>query len=127
MAGNLPIAAMFEKLGWTQAPVVVVGSIPPSAERAKELGLTAEVLAKIGTGLPGMLALINETPLATLQAWTIKSFLSGHADVLPSRFDDAQFNFYSRTLQGVPEQRPRWKRAVDATAGALGEIGRAHV
>src|SRR3546814_9974402 len=75
-----------------------------------------------------MLALINETPLATLQAWTIKSFLSGHADVLPSRFDDAQFNFYSRTLQGVPEQRPRWKRAVDATEGALGElVGKSYV
>ncbi|MBA4165162.1 MAG: zinc metalloprotease [Erythrobacter sp.] len=128
MAGNLPIAAMFEKLGWTQSPVFVVGSIPPSAERAKELGLTAEVLAKIGKGMPGMLALINETPLATLQAWTIKSFLSGHADVLPTRFDDARFDFYSKTLNGVPEQRPRWKRAVDTTEGLLGElVGKSYV
>src|SRR3546814_6710164 len=109
MAGNLPIAAMFEKLGWTQSPVFVVGSIPPSAERAKELGLTAEVLAKIGKGMPGMLALINEPPLATLQAWTIKSILSGHATVLPTRFEDARFDFYSQKFNGVPEQRHRWK------------------
>lgn len=128
MAGDLPMAAMLEKLGWTQSPVFVVGSIPPSAERAKELGLTPEILAKIGKGLPGMLELINETPLATLQAWMIKSFLSGHADVLPSRFDDARFDFYSKTLNGVPEQRPRWKRAVDATEGALGElVGKSYV
>src|SRR3546814_2935591 len=119
MAGNLPIAAMFEKLGWTQSPVFVVGSIPPSAERAKELGLTAEVLAKIGTGFPGMLALINETPLATLQAWTIKGFLSSHADVLPSRFDEASFAFYGTALRGTPEQRPRWKRAVDRKSTRL--------
>src|SRR3546814_629515 len=88
MAGDLPFAAMIERLGWTKSPIFVVGSIPPSEERAKELGLTPEVLAKIGTGLPGMLALLNETPLATLQAWTIKSFLSGHADVLPSRSEE---------------------------------------
>src|SRR3546814_16832277 len=75
-----------------------------------------------------MLALINETPLATLQAWTIKSFLSGHADVLPTRFDDARFDFYSTTLNGVPEQRPRWKRAVDTTEGLLGElVGKSYV
>ncbi|KUO54592.1 MAG: zinc metalloprotease [Sphingomonadales bacterium BRH_c3] len=128
MAGDLPFAAMIEELGWTKSPIFVVSAIPPSDERAKELGLTPEVLAKIGKGLPGMLELINETPLATLQAWTIKSFLSSHADVLPSRFDDARFDFFSRTLQGVPEQRPRWKRAVDATEGALGElIGKSYV
>ena len=128
MAGELPFAAMIERLGWTKSPIFVVSAIPPSEERTKELGLTPEVLAKIGKGLPGMLELLNETPLATLQAWTIKSFLSGHADVLPSRFDDARFDFYSRTLQGVPEQRPRWKRAVDATEGALGElVGKSYV
>lgn len=128
MAGDLPFAAMIETLGWAKSPIFVVSAIPPSDERAKELGLTPEVLAKIGKGLPGMLELINETPLATLQAWTIKSFLSSHADVLPSRFDDARFDFFSRTLQGVPEQRPRWKRAVDATEGALGElIGKSYV
>ena len=127
-AGDFPVAAMLEKLGWAQSPIYVVGSIPPSDERAKELGLDEETLAKIGKGLPGMLDLINETPLATLQAWSIKEFLSDRAQVLPSKYDKAQFEFYGKLLRGTPEQRPRWKRAIAATEGAMGElVGKSYV
>ena len=66
--------------------------------------------------------------MATWQAWTIKSFLSNNASVLPTRFDEASFAFYGKTLRGTPEQRPRWKRAIGATQGALGELlGKAYV
>ena len=128
MGGSFPVAAMLETTGLAASPKFVVGTIPPSAEKAKELGLDEATLAKIGSGLPGMFKLLNETPLATLQAWTIKSFLSNHADVLPARFDEARFAFYGKELSGTPEQRARWKRAIDATEGALGElVGKAYV
>ncbi|WP_432201417.1 M13 family metallopeptidase [Erythrobacter sp. W53] len=127
-AGDFPVEAMLEKIGFAASPKFVVGTIPPSDERAEELGLTQEQLDKIGSGFPGMIQLINETPLATLQAWTIKEFLSDHAAVLPTRFDKASFDFYGRTLRGTPEQRPRWKRAIAATEGALGElVGKSYV
>jgi hypothetical protein len=54
--------------------------------------------------------------------------LAHHAAVLPSAFDKEAFDFYDHTLSGQPEQRARWKRAVGATNGALGEaIGRLYV
>lgn len=128
MAGDFPVAAMLGKIGLDASPIFVVGNMPPSDERAKELGLTEEQLAQIGEGMPGMLKLLNDTPLATLQAWSIKEFLSDHASVLPSRFDEANFALYGKLLQGTPEQRARWKRAIAHTEGGLGElIGKSYV
>ena len=127
-AGEFPALSILDATGLSKSPKYVVGQLPPSDERAKELGLDEATRAKIGSGLPGMLALVNETPVATLQAWTIKEFLSDHADVLPSRFDEARFELYGKTLQGTPEQRARWKRAIAATEGALGElVGKSYV
>ncbi len=128
MAGDFPAAEMLAKIGLDASPIYVASLIPPSDERAEELGLSPEVRAKIGKGLPGMFELLAEVPLATWQAWTIKSFLSSNASVLPTRFDEASFQFYGKTLRGTPEQRPRWKRAISATQGALGELlGKSYV
>ena len=128
MAGDFPAAKMLAEIGLDASPIYVVSLMPPSDERAQELGLTEETRAKIGKGLPGMFELLEEVPLATWQAWTIKSFLSGNASVLPTRFDEASFEFYGKTLRGTPEQRPRWKRAIGATQGALGELlGKSYV
>ena len=45
-----------------------------------------------------------------------------------SAFVDENFAFYGTTLTGAKEQRPRWKRCVDATDGDLGEaLGKAFV
>jgi len=128
IAGDFPAAKMLAEIGLDASPIYVVSLMPPSEERAEELGLTPEVRAKIGEGLPGMFDLLNEVPLATWQAWTIKAFLSNNASVLPSRFDEASFAFYGKTLRGTPEQRPRWKRAIGATQSALGELlGKSYV
>jgi putative endopeptidase len=64
-----------------------------------------------------------------LAQWTpdqIKTYLRwhivhGYATVLPQAFVDENFDFYSKTLQGTPQQLERWKRCVRATDGALGE------
>ncbi len=128
MAGDFPATAMLEKIGLAASPKYVVGQIPPTDEKIEELGLTAETMEKIGTGFPGMFDVLNATPLATLQAWTIKDILSDRAQVLPTRFDEAQFEFYGKTLTGTPEQRPRWKRAIAAVEGSLGELlGKSYV
>ena len=44
------------------------------------------------------------------------------APALPKAFDEENFNFYGKTLQGQKEQQARWKRCVAQTDGALGEI-----
>ncbi|MDE2482856.1 MAG: M13 family metallopeptidase [bacterium] len=71
-----------------------------------------------------------------LATWTpaqIKTYLKWHAIhafayALPTAFDDANFAFYGKTLQGTKVQRDRWKRCVNATDNALGEaLGQAYV
>ncbi len=50
--------------------------------------------------------------------------LDAAAPCLPKDFADAHFELHERAVSGVPQQQPRWKRAVDATAGAAaGDFG----
>jgi putative endopeptidase len=128
IGGKVPVAAMINAIGIADSPGFVVSLMPPTAEEIAALKLDEATLAKIGTGLPGMFKLLGETPVATLQAWMAKEFLSSHAAVLPSRFDAASFEFYGKTLRGTPEQRPRWKRAIGESESLLGElIGKSYV
>jgi putative endopeptidase len=47
---------------------------------------------------------------------------------LSKPFQDANFDFYGRTLNGQPEQRARWKRVLDAVNGGMGEaLGQLYV
>jgi endothelin-converting enzyme/putative endopeptidase len=60
-----------------------------------------------------------------LQTW--KDYLTFNlVDTYASRLSqdmvDLHFAFHSTTLSGIPEQRPRWKRAVAATSSVLGEV-----
>ena len=128
IAGDFPAAEMLAQTGLDASPIYVVSLMPPTQGRSRKSGSVGGNARQDRHRLPGMLDLINETPLATLQAWTIKSFLSSNASVLPTRFDEARFAFYGNRLRGTQEQRARWKRAIDATEGALGElVGKSYV
>ncbi|HEY1044470.1 MAG TPA: M13 family metallopeptidase [Telluria sp.] len=67
----------------------------------------------------------------SLDAW--KSYfefqlLRNYSEYLSKDFVDADFEFYGKTISGVTEQRPRWKRATAATESALGEaVGKLYV
>jgi putative endopeptidase len=128
IGGKVPVGAMLEQIGIAQSPGFVVALMPPSPEEIAQYKLDEATRAKIGSGLPGMFAMLGETPVETLKAWMIKEFLSDHAAVLPARFDAANFEFFGKTLRGTPEQRPRWKRAIGETEGLIGElVGKAYV
>jgi predicted metalloendopeptidase len=49
-------------------------------------------------------------------------YLDVFATMLPKAIDEENFDFFGRKLNGQPEQRLRWKRAVNEADGALGEI-----
>lgn len=128
IGGKVPVAAMLEQIGIAQSPGFVVALMPPTAEEIAQYKLDEATRAKIGSGLPGMFAMLGDTPVETLKAWMTKEFLSDHAAVLPARFDAANFEFFGKTLRGTPEQRPRWKRAIGETEGLIGElVGKAYV
>ena len=128
MSGAFPLQALIDASGFGETDKFVVYDLPPTGAEAAELGLSDETLAKIGGGTPAMMALLADTPLEVLQAWTVKEFLSGNAAVLPSAIDEAHFDFFGTTLTGTPEQRARWKRAIGETEGLIGEVvGAAYV
>ena len=71
---------------------------------------------------------IADVPLATWKDWMTFRFVSDHAQYLPRAFDKARFNFYSKTLNDVPEQRARWKRGIALLDENLGEaVGKLYV
>ncbi len=72
--------------------------------------------------------ILQKTELSTIKAWLKWNVLSTYAELLSKPFVDENFAFYGTTLNGITELKPRWKRAVDATESALGEVlGRIYV
>ncbi len=63
----------------------------------------------------------RETPVPRWRSYMTYHLLEGAADILPKAFDDERFDFYGRTLNGQPQQRERWKRAIDALDRGIGE------
>ncbi|MEO8927561.1 MAG: M13 family metallopeptidase, partial [Caulobacteraceae bacterium] len=73
----------------------------------------------------GIAALVGTAPLATWKDYLTFHAIDRAAPVLPKAFVDENFAFYGKVLSGTPALAPRWRRAVDATNGALGEaVGR---
>jgi len=71
---------------------------------------------------------LDDVPLATWKEWLTARFIGRQAPFLPHAFDQANFDFYSKTLNDVPEQRARWKRGIALMDDALGEaVGQAYV
>ena len=62
------------------------------------------------------------TDLATWKSYLAFKTIDAYAPRLSKEFVDLNFGFHSTTLNGVPENRPRWKRAVSATSSVLGEV-----
>ena len=109
-------------MGADAATVAVVPEILPDPALRASAKLSPETLAKLGGGVPATLGLIRQTPLDTWRAYLAAHFLSDHASYLPKPIDDARFAFFGTVLSGQPEQRPRWKRAITAVEGQLGEL-----
>ncbi len=99
----------------------------------------ASMLATVAPNVTGVVAmqpsfleetanLITNIPLETWKAWARWHTLSSRALFLTQAISAESFDFYGRTLNGTPEQRPRWKRGVQTVEGFLGEaVGIAYV
>jgi len=95
-----------------------------------ELGYAdqSQVIVLENTAIPKLAELFASTPVATWKAYLTYHFLRASADVLPSELDAEVFDFAGRTLNGQPQQRDRWKRAVSAVNAALGDaVGELYV
>ncbi len=88
--------------------------------------------AAVNVAHPKFFEALNKELLATpIPQW--KTYLRWHlvsasAPQLSKKFVDADFDFFQKTLQGTPENEPRWKRCVTATDAAIGfALGKAYV
>ena len=70
-------------------------------------------------------AVLNTEDVAALRGYLRFHLLTAEAPYLAHPFEQASFDFFSKTLRGVPAMPPRWKtctRAVDRSLGeALGQ------
>ncbi len=72
--------------------------------------------------------ILANAPLDDLKSYLYYKVIDDAANSLSDRFRQASFNFYSHTMGGAEQDRPRWKRAVSAVEGALGmAVGRMYV
>lgn len=106
-APGLPWAMAMETLGADGEEYFIV-STPSSVEATAEIFRNASV--------------------QTLQNYLIASVVRSYSSVLPKEVDDRVFAFTGTELNGIPVQRPRWKRGVSAVNGSMGEaVGEVYV
>lgn len=92
------------------------------------LGGEQEVVVAELSAMGPLARLCMATPVAIWRSYITWHFTRSAASVLPRSIDDANFGFFGQVLNGQPQQRERWKRAVQAVNGALGEaVGEIYV
>ena len=80
------------------------------------------------SAVTGISALVASQPLETWKDYLALHAVEHRAAVLPKTVDTEHFAFHQATINGTPEQRARWKRAIDATNEALGDaVGKLYV
>ncbi|HSO66153.1 MAG TPA: M13-type metalloendopeptidase [Ornithinibacter sp.] len=78
--------------------------------------------------LRSVATLLAEQPVGTWRDWLAWHVVHNHAPYLTSALVEENFDFYGRTLSGVPQMRDRWKRGVSLVEEVLGEaVGQLYV
>jgi predicted metalloendopeptidase len=87
-----------------------------------------QVLVSQPTYVQALGDLLASEPLDTWKTYFQWQALSAYSPLLSKPLVEENFAFFSATLNGVQQQRPRWKRGVDAVETAMGEaIGKLYV
>jgi predicted metalloendopeptidase len=91
-------------------------------------GKATYVIVGQPTYLKGFMQVANDTSLDTWKAYLSMHLIDSYASYLNKAFADERFDFYGKTLSGVKENEPRWKRGVGAVERAEGEsLGKLYV
>ena len=76
----------------------------------------------------GFSKIFKDTDIEVLKDYLAANLINSAATNLSDDFYDANFDFYSRQMSGVTEQKPRWKRAMSVPNSILGEaVGQMYV
>lgn len=70
----------------------------------------------------------KNTHLHTLKLWLSRMIVDGFSPYLSEEFAEEAFDFYGRTLAGIEQMRPRWKRALSLIDNVVAfDMGRLYV
>ena len=86
-----------------------------------DLAAAKRVVLQQNTGIQKIAAVIGKTDIQTLRDWAALHLVMNASPYLSKQFDTAHFAMFGATLSGQPQEQPRWKRAVQASEGALGD------
>lgn len=95
-----------------------------------DIGLTASptFIVRQPDYVAALDTIISQTPVEAWKRYMTVRLLDSYADRLSSEFQRARFDFRSRELQGIEEDRERWKKAVGFVNSAMGEaVGKLYV
>ena len=72
--------------------------------------------------------LLTSAPIAQWQAYLRFHTIDDASPYLSKDFQENKFDFYGKTLAGQPEQKPRWKRVLNAVNESMGQaLGQLYV
>ncbi len=97
---------------------------------AETLGV--EPQEKIIVGEPsyfeGLNDILEKTPIEKVKNYLVANLVQGSCNSLSDDFYNASFDFFSKQMSGVQEQKPRWKRVQSGTERLLSEaVGQLYV
>ncbi len=111
------IAEMLPTVDWDK----LLASLPTDAEVDTMLVTQPQYIKS----LQELLTSTDIEDLKTLVSWTT---LNGAAGDLTTKMEKANWEFYSKTLNGVPEMRPAKERALSTVNGTIGmAVGKIYV
>ncbi|MEQ8550985.1 MAG: M13 family metallopeptidase [Cyclobacteriaceae bacterium] len=75
-----------------------------------------------------MNTILETLPIADIQAYLKWNVINQAANYLNNAMVQANFDFYSKTIRGTEEMKPRWDRVLSSTNRVIGEaIGKVYV
>lgn len=107
---------MYPNINWDRFFIETMGIPSPEQVIVTELKSVDQANKLMGS--------LTDREIKDYYLW---KYVAQAAGALSDNFSKASFDF-SKVMSGVQEQRPRWKRALDATEGAMGEaVGELYV
>ena len=110
------LKAMYPNVNWDRFFIETMGIKSPESVIVTELSSVAQANNLMGS--------LTDREIKDYYLW---KYVSQAAGMLSDDFANAAFEF-NKVVSGVQQQRPRWKRALGAAEGAMGEaVGQLYV
>ncbi|QSX34020.1 M13 family peptidase [Shewanella avicenniae] len=85
-------------------------------------GKTNDIIVRQPSYFEKLGAQFNQFSVSAWKDYLAFHLMDSYAELLSEKFANLHFDFHSKTLMGIQEQKPRWKQAVDGADAVIGEL-----